>query len=251
MSNFWINELIKVLVFFSSTFLLGKFLVAKGVRVNYTRKIFHFIFFFFPIFLAAQLPFKPTLFSTLLSGIVLIVCLGLMWQPIRTRSHFLSTAYSAIDRPEDRPYTLIWISTQIVATYLALIGMVYWLSQYEKTSLIYITVLVAGIGDGLAEPVGVRFGKRKYTVGALFTDKQYTRTLEGSLCVFASGIFAVALMSGQLDKAELILAYIFIPIAMTLAEARSPHTWDGPFLYLAGGIATVAVLELAPLINLI
>lgn len=35
----------------------------------------------------------------------------------------------------------------------------------------------------------------------------------------------------------------------TLAEAFSPHTWDGPFLYLAGGVSTVLVLELSSLVN--
>ncbi len=123
--------------------------------------------------------------------------------------------------------------------------MVYLLSRYEQTSLIYITVLVAGIGDGLAEPVGVRFGKRKYTVRALFTDRKYTRTLEGSACVLFSGVLAVLLLSGQLNSTQVMFALVFIPILMTLAEAFSPHTWDGPFLYLSGGLSTVLVLELA------
>lgn len=40
--------------------------------------------------------------------------------------------------------------------------MLVWLERHEKAALIYITVLVAGIGDGLAEPVGVRFGRHPY-----------------------------------------------------------------------------------------
>lgn len=28
---------------------------------------------------------------------------------------------------------------------------------------------------------------------------------------------------------------------MTFAEALSPHTWDGPFLYLVGGVSVIAV----------
>ena len=245
MANFWINEFVKIVVFFTSTFALGKYLVSRGVKVNYTRKIFHFIFFFFPIYLASVLPFKSSFLTTLLSGGILLLAMGLMWEPIRRHSGFLQTAYSAIDRPEDRPYTLIWISTQLIATYLVLICMVAWLSQYGKTVLIYITVLVAGIGDGLAEPVGIRFGKRKYNVRAVFTDRRYTRSIEGSMCVFLSGVLAVILLSEQLDKTQFILALAIIPITMTLAEAFSPHTWDGPFLYLAGGVSTVGVLEIA------
>jgi len=123
--------------------------------------------------------------------------------------------------------------------------MVAWLSQYDKSILIFITVLIAAIGDGLAEPVGVKFGKHQYLVRALFTDRKYTRSIEGSLCVLFSGFLAVGILNEQLTSTELILALIIIPISMTLAEAFSPHTWDGPFLYLTGGVSTVLVLELS------
>ena len=53
------------------------------------------------------------------------------------------------------------------------------------------------------------------------------------------------LLSEQLDTAQFVVALAIIPIIMTLAEAFSPHTWDGPFLYLAGGVSTVGVLEIA------
>jgi dolichol kinase len=110
-------------------------------------------------------------------------------------------------------------------------------------------VLVAGIGDGLAEPVGVRFGRHTYRTRALFTDRTYTRSLEGSACVLASGFLAVFLLRSQLDPTQLVLALAIIPLAMTLAEAWSPHTWDGPFLYLVGGSSTVATLELSRLLQ--
>ena len=64
-------------------------------------------------------------------------------------------------------------------------------------------------------------------------------------CVLFSGVLAVLLLSGQLNSTQVMFALVFIPILMTLAEAFSPHTWDGPFLYLSGGLSTVLVLELA------
>jgi len=164
MTNFWIGEGIKVIVFFAITFALGKWLVQKGVKVNYTRKIFHFVFFFFPVLTASIFPYEFSIELTILSGGVLLACLIVMYQPIRERSRILSTAYSSIDRPEDRPYTLVWVSTQLLATYFVLVLMLLWLDGYDKSALISITWLIAGIGDGLAEPVGVRFGKRAYKV---------------------------------------------------------------------------------------
>ncbi len=62
----------------------------------------------------------------------------------------------------------------------------------------------------------------------------------------ASGVLAVHVLRGHLTTPEYALAMLLIPVAMTLAEALSPHTWDGPFLYATGGASTVAVLELAP-----
>ncbi|MGE0809704.1 MAG: hypothetical protein AB7N69_03690 [Immundisolibacter sp.] len=249
MDNFWLNELLKAIVLYGSAYFLGLWVIRRGVRVNYTRKIFHFILFFCPLFLADHLPFQASVTTTLLSGLMFLLCIGTFVRPLRAKSAFLSTAYAAIDRPEDRPFTLLWVSTQVVATYLVIVLMVLWLAQYGKQPLIYIAVLVAGIGDGLAEPVGVRFGKRKYRVKALFTDRSYTRSLEGSACVFLSAILAILILRPQFSETQLLLAFAIVPIAMTLAEAFSPHTWDGPFLYLVGGLSLVGVLELSGMIQ--
>lgn len=248
MSNFWINEAIKALILYLSAFLLGLWVLMRGVKVNYTRKIFHFILFFFPIYLASLFPFSASISTTLISGGIFLGCILILCEPVRQKSRFLSVVFASIDRPEDRPFTLIWVSTQVLATYAVLVLMLWWLSSYEKEVLIYITVLVAGIGDGLAEPVGVRFGKRKYQTYALFTNKKYTRSIEGSLCVFGSGILAILLLQEHLTLMQILLALVVIPITMTIAEALSPHTWDGPFLYLTGGASTVFVLELSAMI---
>jgi phytol kinase len=245
LSNFWLNEMIRTAVFFLAAYVLGLWVLRTGVRVNYTRKIQHFMILFFPMALAVVLPFDPSLFTVVMSGVVFLASLALFTRPLRSRFAVLATAFASFDRPEDRPFTLLWLSTQILATYAVLVVMIVWLDHYEAPLLIYITVLVAGIGDGLAEPVGVRFGRHTYQTRALFTDRLYTRSLEGSACVLASGFLAVFLLRSQLDPTQFVLAMAIIPLALTLAEAWSPHTWDGPFLYLVGGASTVAVLELS------
>jgi dolichol kinase len=248
-SAFWLNEMIRTAVMFVIAYLLGLWVLRAGIRVNYTRKIQHFALFFFPMALAAWIPFTPNVFTFFATSLVFLASLALYVEPIRSRSNIVATAFASFDRPEDRPYTLLWLSTQTLASYVVLTLMLAWLARYEKTGLIYIAVLVAGIGDGLAEPVGVRFGRHTYRTRALFTDRRYTRSLEGSACVLASGFLAVFLLHGQLDAAQFVLALAIIPIAMTLAEAWSPHTWDGPLLYLVGGASTVATLELAALLR--
>jgi len=253
MEHFWLIEVSKIVVLYLVGYLLGHLVQTRGVKVNYTRKVIHFLFFFTPLYLETIFPFSRSTFTFVCSGLVYIIFLFLLCRPFRSRSSFLTTVFASIDRPEDRPYTITWIWTQLVVTYIVLALMLKWLGVYGKEVLILITVLVNAIGDGLAEPVGVRFGKHKYRTRALFTDRTYTRSLEGSMCVFITGIAAVLLLSEHLTPMQVNIGLLIIPVAMTVAmtvaEAFSPHTWDGPFLYLAGGVSTVLVLELSGLIG--
>ncbi len=244
-TNFWLSEAIRNAVQLALAYGLGLWVLRGGVRVNYTRKILHFALFFVPLGLMNWLPYRGGIDTALFSSLTFLATIWLMSAPMRSRFPVLATVFAAFDRPEDRPYTLKWLATQILATYLVLLAVLVVLERYDKVALIYITILVAAIGDGLAEPVGVRFGRYAYRTRALFTERTYVRTLEGSACVLLSGFLAVYVMRGQLAPQQLFPALAVIPLAMTLAEAWSPHTWDGPFLYGAGGFSTIAILELA------
>jgi len=100
--------------------------------------------------------------------------------------------------------------------------------------LILIPILVYGIGDGLAEPVGVRFGRIRYNAYALFTNRKYFRTIEGSAVVFLTSLVVVLFYASYFSQVQFIAALIAIPVGMTLAEAFSPHTWDSPIMFFVG-----------------
>ena len=244
-TNFWLSEAIRNAVQLALAYALGLWVLRGGIRVNYTRKVLHFALFFVPIGLITWLPYRGGIDTAFFSSLTFLATVALMSAPLRGRFPALGVAFAAFDRPEDRPYTLRWLATQILATYLVLLAVLVGLERYDKVALIYITMLVVAIGDGLAEPVGVRFGRHAYRTRALFTERTYVRTLEGSACVLLSGFLAVYVMRGQLAPQQFLPALAVIPAAMTLAEAWSPHTWDGPFLYGAGGLSTIAILELA------
>jgi dolichol kinase len=112
----------------------------------------------------------------------------------------------------------------------------------EMMRLIYIPILIGGIGDGLAEPVGVRFGKRTYQVPALVSGRSYERTLEGSACVFLTSVVVVLAFHAMFTAPQLMVALAAVPLLMTLAEARAPHTWDQPFLFLTGSLALLGIV---------
>ena len=102
----------------------------------------------------------------------------------------------------------------------------------------------AMIGDGLAEPIGVRFGKLRYKTYALFTKKRFFRTVEGSLTVFFSTIGVLFWFGDLFTEKEFIYAIGLLPLSLMITEAVSPHTWDGPFLSGISGILVCFVLGL-------
>ena len=132
--------------------------------------------------------------------------------------------FASFDRPEDRPHTMLWLTTQVAAGFAVLIPVGWFFQQVGLFELTYIPVLVNGIGDGLAEPVGVRFGRRSY------------KTFVGSACVLVTGIAVVPGFRDAFTTTQLIVAFFSIPISLTFAESVAPHTWDTPVLFLVGGL---------------
>merc|ERR1712007_28120 len=88
-----------------------------------------------------------------------------------------------------------------------------------------------GLADGLAEPVGVTFGKHKYTTRACLSEKKYERSYEGSFCVFLVSLIIVICYYNYMNIHQYIFNILTIPITTTFVEAFSPHTWDSPLIF--------------------
>ena len=241
---FWVAELLKIVSLYAVSWLSAQLVIHHRVRVNYTRKINHFALFFIPMLLTLLVEYERTLPAAVVSSTTLLLAILLMTGPVRRRCPFFATAFRSFDRPEDRPNTMAWLITQIVAGYIVLAPLLLILDTMGAADLIMIPVLVNAVGDGLAEPVGVRFGRHTYRVTALGTARVYTRSIEGSACVFVSAIGVVLFFASSFTDVQLVAALVSVPIVTTLAEAWSPHTWDTPFLFLAGGLAVLGVLAL-------
>jgi len=234
LSAFWLNTAVKFFALCLISYGTGSLVFHKDVKVNYTRKINHFAMFFIPMILDSIIPYGKSIELLILSCFLTIWILIIYIQPVRSRVHITRRMFLSFDRPEDRPYTLKWLSTQIFAGYVVLIPAVILFAQTGYRHLIFIPILINGIGDGLAEPVGIKFGKHKYKTKALFSKRTYERSLEGSSCVFIASLAILFLFQSSFSSVEFIWALIVLPIAMTIAEAFSPHTWDTPFLFLTG-----------------
>ena len=243
-----LKGVIQTVILFSIQYVSGSLVYYKGIKVNYTRKINHFALFFVPMFLDKFIPVKPSLELLIIGSILAVTGLIIYIKPVRNKSNFIQRMFLSFDRPEDRPNTLLWLSTQTAFGYLVIIPflILFYTSGYEY--LIIIPILVNGIGDGLAEPVGVRFGKHKYQTYALFSKIKYERTLEGSACVFITSVVVILFFQSGFTSSEFIYVIIIFPIVMTLSEAFAPHTWDTPFLFLFG-YSTIYLIKIIPFIT--
>jgi phytol kinase len=240
---------------FIVSYLTGFLVLRKAVKVNYTRKINHFTLLFVPFLLSfvfgsdtssnMEVNFAMETIHLLTDrtlGLGFLFFIVLL-KPVRNRVATLRTAFSSINRPEDEPYTLFWMASQTAANYAAAIPVTLYLGLIGRPELILIIILIHGIGDGLAEPIGIRFGKHKYETSGFFVKRKYVRSVEGSACVFISSIIAVILFGYAFSPTQLFVALIAFPLVMTCVEAKAPHSWDNPFFFVVGGILLFIILQ--------
>ena len=225
---------------FLSLLVLGLAVDTGRINVAYTRKASHiFATFLIPLVWTPAVIEGVDLYRewylsvTWKSFAVFVIPYALMIRPIRSKVRLLYLGHRSFDRPEDRPYTLIWFMTQMLAIGLILVPMSQYFASHGVWSLYLIAAMSNGLGDGLAEPIGKVFGKKKYKVRALFTKREYTRSYVGSACVFFFTTLGILINIPILSTGELIALLAILPALITIIEAKSPHTWDNFFMYIA------------------
>lgn len=224
---------------------LGVMVDNYNIKVNYTRKIGHFSMFVFPgaVYLMFNVinPTEKIIIASLSSLLFFLSLISFF----RRRLRYLSLSFRAIDRPEDRPYTLVWIFSQTFVGFIVLaVFSVLWGQLGIPLELMYITILTTTLGDGLAEPIGVRFGKHKYAVKGFLIQKSFYRSYEGSLTVFLVALILTLMFMHNFERSGAIIMVLIYPLAMTLTEAKSPHTWDTPFLFFIGNLVITSAYSL-------
>ena len=242
-STYWLHHAYFYALLLLIHYLNGLLVIECHVKVNYTRKINHFAFFFLPTLLSVVIEYPYSAATFFIDMVCAFLFLTFFTAPLRSRFKLLWIMFRSFDRPEDRPYTLIWLYTQFIASYAVLIPLLSYFESHEMLPLLMIIIIANGVGDGLAEPVGIRFGKRKYTTYALFTKQRYVRSYAGSACVFVTTLIAVIAFQSYFNPTQLMAALITLPLLITLAEAFSPHTWDSPLIYAVGGVSLIAIMQ--------
>lgn len=207
----------------------------KWFKVNYTRKIQHFAAYLVPLMSPPTEPYGilPHLWESLF---VLFMFLILI-KPVREFSTFFMLQFNSLDRVEDRPNTLKWIvlGNMLPGLLIITIFKQVFETYLELPLLASIVVFTVAIGDGLAEPVGIYLGKKKYVVPSWNLKNRYVRSYAGSACVYLFALLFLILYRDQFSNPqEFWTAVILFPPIMTLSEAFAPHSMDTPIMMLIG-----------------
>ena len=159
--------------------------------------------------------------------------------------NYPSLTLAALDRSEDRPNTLKWVQVQIILGYIFIIGLSAVSESVDVIALetvVLIPTIIGGFGDGLAEPVGRKWGANyQYKTHGCCTQYDYVRSYPGSFMVWLSGIIAVGFNFEEFTTIQFIIGMLVIPVMGTVVEAKAPHTLDNPFIVLFVGITVMAV----------
>ena len=229
---FWINQLIKYFLVSIIQYTMSLLIIYKDIRVNYTRKVIHISYFLWPQLLDILLiKYEKNKFTEFWNVWIILFLLLALSEHVRKKIGIIDMMFKAVDRPEDRPYTLIWFSSQIISTLIVVIPFSVYFSRIDKIGLIFIPILINGLADGLAEPVGIRFGKHKYKTRACLSSREYERSYEGSACVFIVSTIIILAYYTYMSIHQYIFCTLLIPIITTFTEAYSPHTWDSPCIF--------------------
>lgn len=193
-----------------------------GMRVAYTRKIFHAVIFTVAAGVHAVAGLLATMaFGTVIAAMVLLA----VWRG----DGF--AFYEAMARDRDRPRRSLFIVVPMITT--AVGGLASSLIAGPFATVGYLAV---GWGDAVGEPAGARWGKREYRVPSL-AGVPATRTVEGSIAVFIVATLGsgVALASLQLGW-QAVWGALACGAAAALVEAASNHGLDNLTVQLVPSI---------------
>jgi len=184
-------------------------------RTGYTRKLFHILIFGTAALLEWQ---WGTPMVCLFGGMTTLV---IGYAIVRGRGNLM---YEAMARESDEPHRTYFIVAPYFAT---LMGGLAGNMVFGSTALI--GYLVAGLGDAIGEPIGVRFGKHRYRVPSM-RGVSATRSVEGSAAVFLvcslAGVLGVWLCPTLAFTTTSFAFLAIFGIICALLEAVSPHGWD-------------------------
>lgn len=206
-------------VAFGAGLLAGFVKLRFRVKTNYTRKLFHLLVFTF----AGVAAFLGGLEAVLVYGGV-----ATLYVLVAILLDGGNVLYEGVAREDDAPHRSLYILIPFLATAVGgLLGNV-WFGPFAVVGYV-----VAGWGDAIGEPVGVRFGRHPYRVAGLFGAAR--RTVEGSIAILLVSFVAVhvaAVFALSLPWNAALVPSAATAAGVTIVEAVSPRGLDNSTIQL-------------------
>lgn len=201
----------------------------RGVRVAYTRKLFHFGIFTGAGAVHAWGGLAATnAYGATVAALVLVAVLRGEGDPF----------YEALARETDRPHRSLFIVVPLLTT--AVGGLLSGLLAGPWAAVGYV---VAGWGDAVGEPAGAKWGRHPYRVPSL-AGVPAIRTWEGSSAVLVAGWGAAVLVAAGLGVPPWValLPSLGVAVGATAVEALSPHGTDNLTVQVTASALSVLLL---------
>jgi phytol kinase len=205
---------VTLICIFTFLYISGILKIRFQIKTNYTRKLFHILVFTIAGLIGYFYDHTAVMFYGGLTGLIIIYVI------ILGEGHIF---YEGIAREGDNPHRSFYIGVPFICT--ALGGL---FNSFAFGQLAIIGYFVAGWGDAIGEPVGVRFGKHKYSVLSL-QSVQCQRSLEGSAAIMIMSSLAVMTglyLIGGFGWFTIIITALIVGSITTIVEAISPHGLD-------------------------
>jgi dolichol kinase len=169
--------------------------------------------------------------SFFVAGLILFECLLLAC--ILRRQPFFSRIFHGYARATEAPGA----ATQVLLPWLAAVyGLGFVDALFGDWTITRTAALILGLADGVAEPVGSRFGKHRFAVLDPLFGGRHTRSLEGSLAVFLTGLGVILCCASAAWTFPLLWAASLAALGVACCEAVTPHGLDNFTVPAAGGI---------------
>ena len=114
---FWLAELLKMALLGGVAYACGLLVRHHGVKVNYTRKVNFFALYLLPMLVDRLFPTVTTSGAAAVRAVFFMLFMAFFLKPMRERLPLAATMFLSYDRPEDRPHTMFWLTTQLLAGY--------------------------------------------------------------------------------------------------------------------------------------
>jgi dolichol kinase len=201
-----------------------------SLRAGDARKLNHVVALVGGAFCFGWLSPNQGRVSFFLAGLILLACLLLACR-LRRRP-IADVIFAGYAREPEAPGAAAQVWLPWLAGFYGL-GLVD--ALFADWTITRTAALILGLADGIAEPVGSRYGKHRFAVMDPLFGGRRTRSLEGSLAVFLTSLTVMLISANAGGSLALLAGAALSSLGVACCEALTPHGLDNFTIPVATG----------------